>query len=210
MKRFFKIVIIPLIMLFLTAERCNETTEKARQDMLLNYQKEEIRLKFGSDFLDESSLFAYETAAKQKLTDFADLFRILVDTSLQLTFREKAGEMILSSFHSDSIRVKLAFDPVDISNDISIKNLVRSGLNNRLLQSRFIIDSVRVEEPFRRINEESYKATLNFSQKSEKNSNHLNSGFVIQKNIEVVINKADKIFGPDTLSVWTLYLGKIN
>ena len=58
-------------MLFLTAEKCNETTEIARQEMLLNYQKEEIRLKFGSEFLNESTLLAYEKVAKQKLTDFA-------------------------------------------------------------------------------------------------------------------------------------------
>ena len=100
MTKIFKISTIIFVLFVLCAPSCEDEQETAnREEALLSKTKKNILKEFETDYLDEASLFAYEVKAKQKLSDFADYLRIMTDTSLDMSFRIKAGEMIKKLFN---------------------------------------------------------------------------------------------------------------
>nr|NQU91967.1 hypothetical protein [Bacteroidota bacterium] len=99
MSKYLQISIIILVLFVGYAPSCvDEEAIAIREEAILTEARNDIRTEFETDYLTEASLFAYEATAKQKLSDIADYFHILTDTSLDLSFRTKADEMIQSSF----------------------------------------------------------------------------------------------------------------
>jgi hypothetical protein len=209
MNRILRIAAIPLIILLFTAEQCGEARETTRQEYLLNSRKNEIRSNFESGFLTESSLYEYETAAKQKLKDIADYLQILTDTTAQLPIREKAGEMISGNFISKSSRITLRAKPGGNPTEMIIDSLIRSGLQNSLIFSRFTFDSLKIEQPFHRENEEYYSAALSFIQKFENLQSNALAQTCPTGHLEVCIIKKIKVFGSDSLLVWVMQFRNI-
>lgn len=210
MNTFLKILTIILILLVVYAPSCVDEHEIARQeDVRLNAEKDKIRMEFEKEYLTESELYAYETTAKQKLSDFADYYHIMTDTSLDLSFREKAGEMIKSTFQSDNDNLQLFSLDKDLVKGLEVRNLIKTGMKNKLPHLSFSFDSIVIHEPLRRINNKTYFGVLNFSQNFTNRSIREQTVKSIKRNIDFYVSKEDKVFGKESLKVWNVRLGEI-
>ncbi len=205
--RIFKISTLVVILFVLSAPSCEDEQGAAiREERLLDETRNEIRNEFETEYLTESSLFAYEAAANQKLSDFADYLEILTDTTLDMAFREKASEMIESTFQSDNVSVQL-FEKNE--GEIEVHKLIEDVLENRVLLPHFSFDSVRIHEPLRRIGNTTYSGILKFSQDFTEPTQSGQIVKSVSRNVDIYVVKENKIFGSDTLKIWSVRLGEI-
>ena len=210
MTKYLKISIIILVLFIIYAPSCvDEQAIAHREEAALNETRNEIRAEFETNYLSDTSLFAYETTAKQKLSDFADYLHILTDSSLDVSFRAKAGEMINSSFLSENVVLQLAQQKDGSAGENNVHLLIKNGLENRLSLSLFSFDSIVFDEPLHRDGNISYTGTLTFSQNFTlpgQPKQILNS---VSRSADVYLIMKDKVFGADTLKIWSVQLGEI-
>jgi hypothetical protein len=210
MTKYFKISTIIIVLFVIYAPSCVDEQEKAnREEAILNETRNEIRAEFETDYLTGASLFAYETTAKQKLSDFADYLHVLTDTSLDMSFRAKAGEMIKSTFLSENVTLQLAQQKDIPAEEYNVHLLIKSGLTNQPSAQPFSIDSIVIYKPLHRTGNTGYAGSLTFSQNFTfpgQPGQILNS---ISRSADIHLMKEDKIFGADTLKIWSVQLGEI-
>ena len=210
MTKYLKISIIILVLFVIYAPSCvDEQAEAMREEAILVEVKNDIRAEFETDYLSEASLFAYETTAKQKLSDFVDYLHILTDSSLDVYFRAKAGEMIKSTFLSENVTLQLAQHKKEPAGENNVHRLINNGLENKLSLPPFSIGSIIIDEPLHRNGNTSYTGTLTFSQNFTlpgQPGQILNS---VSRSADVYLINEDKIFGADTLKIWSVRLGEI-
>ncbi len=154
-------------------------------------------------------MFAFETTAEQKLSDFADYLHVLTDTSLDMSFRAKAGEMIKSTFLSENVTLQLAQQKDKPAGEYNVHLIIKSGLENKLSLQPFSFDSIVVYKPLHRAGSTSYAGSLTFLQNFTlpgQPGQMLNS---ISRNADVYLKKEDKIFGAGTLKIWGVQLGEV-
>ena len=203
MVKILKISFLLTALFILCAPSCSdEQAALDREEEVLNSARNELRKEFESDYLDLAALFAHETAAIQKLTDLSDFVKILTDTSLESSFREKAGEMISNTFKSDEVFISLS---PDLQKEISIKFLINSGLQNNLIIPQFHFDSVKVQEPLSRTGNSTYHGKISCCQVFTAEE----QAVYVSKTVELFVSKKAKAFGSDTLKVWNTSLGAI-
>jgi len=209
-KRIFKITLFIFVLLIIGAPSCVDEREAIeREELILTETKENIRKEFETEYLTETSLFAIETVAKQKLSDLADYLRIFTDTSLDYSFRAKAGEMIKNTFQSENIKLQLFDTKKKAIQEMDVAQLISMGIENKLTLPVFTFDSISIQEPIQRIANSNYSGTLRFLQNfSDSTSLEQNMNF-ITRTATVYVVKAHKIFGNDTLLVWGVNLGQI-
>lgn len=198
------------MLLIIGAPSCvNEKDAMEREEIMLKETKENIRKEFETEYLTEASLFATETVAKQKLSDLADYLRILTDTSLEYTFRAKAGEMIKNTFQLENIALQLFDAKEKAIQEIDVTQLIFRGLENKLALPFFTFDSISIQVPIHRIGNSNYSGTLKFLQNfTDTTSLQQNMNF-INRTASVYVVKENKIFGSDTLLVWGVWLGQL-
>ena len=210
MTKYLKISTIILVLFVIYAPSCvDEQTIANREEAILVETKNNIRAEFETDYLTGASLFAYETTAKQKLSDFVDYLQILADTSLDVSFRAKAGEMIKNTFLSENVSIQFAQQKDVLSGEYNVLLLIKNGLENKLSLPPFSIDSIIVDEPLHRTGNQSYAGALTFSQNftlPRQPGQILNS---VSRSADVYLMKEYKIFGADTLKIWSVRLGEI-
>jgi hypothetical protein len=210
MIKLIKITTFLLVLFVLCAPSCEDDQVSAnREEAIISGAKKDIRKEFETDYLTEASLYAYEVAAKQKLSDFTYYIDILADTNLDKSFREKAGEMIRSSFFSEQITTNLNDETEEQAGKISVHQLVKLGLDNQLILPTFSIDSILIHEPLHRISNSTYSGILKFTQNFSEDSL---SGILINqktRTADIYVQKEVKIFGTDTLKIWNVRLGEI-
>lgn len=210
MRIYFKITVIIFVLFIAYAPSCVDEQEEAiREEAILSASKNAIRTEFETDYLTESSLFAYETTAKQKLSDLADYFHIMTDTLLDMSFRVKASEMIKSTFQSENetiLRIEQDKEPVK---ELNVRFLIKKGLEDKLTHLHFTFDSIRIYEPLHRIDDKTYTGILIFSQNFTDTAipEHITES--IRRNADIWVLKEDKIFGTDSLRIWNVHLGNI-
>lgn len=205
MSKILKISVLMLVLFTLCAPSCVDEQAALHEEAILTEARNDIRAKFETDYLNETSLFAYEKTAKQKLADLADYLNLLTDTSLDLTFRIKAGKMIKNTFTSEQSFVMLnIYDKA-----LDVEQLIGQGLENKLSPLFFSIDSIRNQEPFHRIGDSKYSGILQFSQKNTDLSKPNLAPFSTHKIVEMYLINESKAFGSDTLKVWNVRLGNI-
>jgi predicted DNA-binding protein YlxM (UPF0122 family) len=209
MKKSIWIAGILLLFVILKSESCGELNEGADQQNLLNQYRNEIRSLFETAELNDQALFEFEQAAKQKLADFADYLQILSDTSFRKPYREKAGEMILQMFISDTIRVRILSHNQKPDCETNVSQLVKKGLNNEIPLLHFDCDSVQVLRYFNRTAVDVYSAEFSFIERWFSGKEIAETGLLKRKIVKVYILKGNKIFPPDTLSLWQVYLGGV-
>jgi hypothetical protein len=210
MRRFLIAFALALAYLLLCSKACDDNVqenEKMEQDKVIAV-RDSIRDEFETDYLSEGSLYALEATARQKLSDFADYIQIMTDTTLDNSFKEKAGDMIKKMFISENVRLRFFLQENRKEKKLTVKELLADGLTTPYASARFIFDSIEVQEPLQRINTGTYSGRLSFYQKFTGYSLHdtltTNSK---RTTIDVFAMKVDKIFGDDTLSVWGVFLG---
>lgn len=210
MAKIFKISTIILVLIVICAPSCEDEQETANRDnAMLKTTQAEIRKEFEKDYLDDVSLFAYEATAKQKLSDLADYLQILVDTSLDISFRIKAGELIKGTFLSDKINLLLIQQELKEGKESKVQSIIKKGLNNKLKLQAFSVDSIHILEPLHRIGNNTYTGNLKFCQvftNPSQTEQKINSE---SRNADIFLVKDDKIFGTDTLKIWSVRLGEI-
>jgi hypothetical protein len=210
MDKYLKISILAFVLFVIYAPSCvDEEAQAIREESLLTGARNDIRAEFEADYLSEAALFAYESTAKQKLTDCIDYLHILADTSLDMYFRLKAGEMIESSFITENVEVQLSQPGDKWSKKLEIQKLVKKGLKDELSFLDFSVDSIRVIQPLQRTGDDSYSGKLRFSQNFYNPDNSGTETKTISRSLNVFVIKEDKIFGSDTLRVWSVKLGNI-
>lgn len=203
MVKILKISFLLIALFILCAPSCSdEQAALDREEEVLNSARNELRKEFESDYLDQAALFAQETTAIQKLTDLPDFVKILTDTSLESSFREKAGEMILNTFKSEEILITLS---PELQKEISIKFLISSGLQNNLFVPQFHFDSIKVQEPLSRTGNSIYTGRIGCLQVFTVEDQTVK----VSRTVELFVSKKAKAFGNDTLKVWNTTLGAI-
>lgn len=210
MARILKISTLLFALFVLCAPSCEDEQEIAiREASLLNASKNEIREEFEKEYLTEASLYAYETAAKQKLSDLADYFNILADTSLDFSFRSTAAEMIKSTFQSENISLQFSVDIEKPREEIEVHQLISDGLENKLVLTTFTFDSIQTYEPIHRIGNSTYSGILSFKQNFNSKTSADQIRTSLNRKADISLKKETKIFGNDTLSVWEVRLGVV-
>jgi len=210
MIKIFKISTIIFVLLIICAPSCEDEQETAnREEAILTAAKNDIRTEFETDYLNEASLFAYETTAKQKVSDLADYIYIMTDTSLDMSFRIKASEIIKGAFLSENITLRLFLQEDNPVNKLEIYSLSKMGLENKLPLLPFTFDSIYVYEPLHRIDNMTYAGVIRFSQKFTDTVIPEQVIKSIKRNSNFYVVKEDKVFGTDSLNVWTVRLGEI-
>lgn len=198
------------MLLIIGAPSCMDEEEMARQEQAaLEEVREGIRNEFETEYLTEASLYAYETTAKQKLTDLFDYIQIMTDTSLDMSFRIKASEMIRNTFLSENVTVAVTEENKDASNEQKVSHLVRKGLKNKLPALYYSVDSIQVFEPLHRIDNKTYSGILWFLQSFTEPANSEQGVSSIKRFTHFYVLKEDKVFGTDSLKIWNIRLGQI-
>lgn len=210
MNTVYKISAIILIVLVVSAPSCVDEKEIAMlEEVSMNAEKDEIRMEFEKEYLTETELYAFEITAKQKLSDFADYFNIMTDTSLDLSFRGKAGEMIKNTFQSDNSNLELFGLDKDQVKGLEVGVLIKKGMKNKLPHLNFSFDSMVINKPLHRINNTTYSGILSFSQNFSNPSTPEQTIKSIKRNIDFYVVKENKLFGTDSLNIWNVRLGEI-
>lgn len=210
MNKLIQILTFILMLLVIGAPSCVDEEEIARQEQTaLEEVREDIRNEFKTDYLTEVSLYAYETTAKQKLTDLFDYIQIMTDTSLDMSFRIKASEMIQNTFLSENVTVAVSGENKNASSEQKVSHLVRKGLKNKLPSIYYSIDSIQVFEPLHRIDDKTYSGILYFLQNFMDPANAEQRITSIKRFTDFYVVKENKVFGTDSLNVWNVRLGEI-
>jgi len=210
MSKYLKIPVIILVLFITYAPSCvDEEAIAKRDEEALNETKNEIRTEFETEYLTETSIFAYETTAKQKLSDLADYLHIMTDTSLDMSFRVKAGEMIKSTFQSENITLRLIGPDEGPVKKLKVHHLIKKGLENKLPHLPFTFDSIYIHELLHRINNTTYSGVLRFSQNFTDPATPEQITKSIRRNTDFWVVKEEKVFGTDSLKIWNVRLGDI-
>lgn len=207
MTKYFKILATVFVLFTLYAPSCvNEEELSRREEALVKEAKEDVLLEFASQDLSETSLFVYEASAKQKINELEDYIKLLADTTLAVSFREKAGEMIKDNFISEKVMIRLRMHDI-FAEKVSLQEYINQVLNNKIINSSFTFDSIFTLQPLHKAGDDFYTGKLQFTQ----NASHLyqSTQVIITTDMEVDIFliKEAKIFGSDTLYVWNVRLG---
>lgn len=207
MIKYLKILVISIFIFTLYAPSCvNEDELMMREEALVEVAKNEIREEFEKENLSELSLVVFEASAKQKLSDLADYLKILSDTILDISYREKAEGMISKSFISDSVDV--AFSMHDLSSEkIQLLNYLQKALDNNVILPPFSFDSIKITQHLHKEANETYVGKLSYIQKTIYFSRH-SITYVIKK-ADFYLKKEEKVFGTDTTKVWNIRFGDI-
>ncbi len=207
--KYLKILTAFFILFALYAPSCvNEEEMNRREEIILNEVKSDIRMEFETDELTVTSLFVYERTAKQKLSDFADYLYVLSDTALDISFREKAGEVINRSFLNENMGIQLREKNNDTV-EIPIHLFIDHVLNESFILSSFSIDSINIYKPLQRSDDSIYSGMLNFSQNFISPSHVKEFPHSIKRTIQYYLIKEEKVFGSDTLKVWNIRFGEV-
>lgn len=188
MKRYLVIPGALFVFILFSAKTCKEdphSLSSTEEDALFRVM-DSVKNEFGTGYLEEGSLFVFTQKAEQKLRDYSDYRHIAGDTSLDTAFRAQASLMIKDLFYT-------GMEPAGSSPGLVIR-----------------IDSVWLIEPLHRTGPALYKGVLGFREESLRNYGQDSMTITpSMKKVEILATKAKKLFGADTLKVWTLFLGKI-
>ncbi len=209
MNRFFKIITIILVLLANCAPSCVDEHEIAlREDAVLEEARHNIRREFESEYLSGASLLAFENAAKQKLTDLSDYLNILADTSLDISFREKAGEMVQGIFISENVFISIQTEGNDGPMKTDVGHFVKLETSGKISTPPFSFDSIVTIVPLRKSKGESFTGKLSFIQYFF-NSSQTKHNNKVKRQADFYLLKEIKIFDSDTLRAWNVLLGEI-
>jgi len=209
MVKLLKILALISLIVCLGAPSCgDEQFSASRGENEIRISRESIMREFEADDLTDASLKAYQAAAMQKLSDFPDFIRMLIDTALDITFRKHAGELLKEIFISDSISVQITTEPIE--KPWSVSNLIEDGLNNRVTIRAFSIDSVYVKEQPIRIGPSGYKGIIEGYQIFSSEPGIVDNKSSRLIHAEFFLTRSKKVFGSDTFLVWSASLGEIS
>jgi hypothetical protein len=210
MSRLFKISGL-ILLYFLTCgkscdnqEQFDATTEQQR----VKTGTDSLHTAFGSDTLSPTALQAFSVTAKVKFSDLFDYMRILNDSNAAEPFRDKAEVMIHSLFQSENSVFQLMNPDNSVCEEVPVKQLF-SGKTSLAGFGPVVSDSIRIVVAPDRLGNGTYIGKLSYRniRQGTKSTGKADPARC-SVNLEFLITKHDKIFGPDTLSIWEVFLGR--
>lgn len=182
--------ILALVYLVCGSRSCtdgSQTPEQRQFERIIALQDSVIR-SFNKEELSEPDLRLFEHAAMQILLDWADYMRINKDTTSDHVFREQAGQMARSFFISDEWANKME--------------------DSNFHSGSFSLDSVSADHLVLRTSDNQYIGSLNYCrvQDDPMGSGSLNT----YGKLPFCAVRTEKIFGTDTLKVWSVFLGELS
>ena len=209
MIKYIKILGFFLILFAIMAPSCNEEGSSTREEALLNDMKKDIYSEFEANTLSETSLSVFEAKAIQQLCDMVDYLEVLKNSTLDISFRVKAREMIERSFISKDVNIIFSYPASNTSKRKTINEFLESALADDWRFSNLTFDSISVSKPLSRIADDSYKGSLKFQQKLLCSTLSEKRMYSFEKVAVFYLLKEKKIFGADTLNIWNIRLGEI-
>lgn len=209
MKRIINILIIIVIYLVFSGKSCVDDSERIdRQKQQVRLEKDSIMKVLATESLTEEDLISEEVIAMQKLMDLADYMEIYTDRSLDSSFRNKAGDMILEMFNSQNNRLFFGPERKVKMKQVTLKEFLEKGFGDEFDRVKIDIDSVKVIAPLILSEGKGYSgklsARLSFIGYSSADS-------LVQPvrpwNIDFYSTRRVKSFGRDTLAVRAVCLG---
>lgn len=211
MNKLVKLLISAMVLASIYAPSCSDQDSGSADDeSRLNQSIDSISETFGSSILDDWEFDVFERKAKQKLADFADYLNVLSDTTIDMVFREKSGELIRKMFISKDVVLHLSRPQETDGVDYHPDQLVSAGLSNKLDFYSCALDSVSMNHPFKKINSFEYITKFNFDLNARKGKSNSIPTFTRIKNIQVFLLNETKVIGNHRISTWNVKLGDIN
>ncbi|MDX2442785.1 MAG: hypothetical protein QNK30_03185 [Bacteroidales bacterium] len=181
-----------------------ETVVNARKDII-----EEIEKEFEASALQEDQLLAFEERGKDKLQDLADYLNILSNKDFDVSFRNQARKMIMVQFieesQVDSELLGLPDDP-----DYNLFDFLDEINTMEYGETRFVVNEIRITDSLEISESGVYSGSISFSRKvfgkTGQDSLLISSG---DDKIDIILQRAQKVFGNDTLNVWGVKFGDI-
>jgi hypothetical protein len=212
MSRWFYGILFLITVIICSADGCDEDPEiiALREVQYTTGRIDSVRFTFTADSITFNELKAYETTARQKLSDLSDYLNIITDTTLDLRIRQQAYNMILDLFIPGEPVVKqLAAICPDWKS--ASEDLLHFQGTPEVAPCRIRPSGIIISEPFARKNDSTYKGTLSFYQQ-----NHLPVKVPEEQyptgsyTIDIYLIRNIKTFGSQHLKVWDTYLGHID
>ncbi|MEN8118531.1 MAG: hypothetical protein ABFS16_16225 [Bacteroidota bacterium] len=199
MEKYFKILSLIMLLFLLTAEDCADNGELSREaEMTEMFNK--IESEFRSDEPESELLDAFEKRAIQILVDLNDYLSLYSQKDIAPEFRKQANHLINGFFVKES----------DVQDFYKILNLKEDTVNSLLLYPEQIwtttFDSVLISNRLVKNDNTTYLGEISFTQKEYSDSVLINS---FNRQMELVLMKAEKQFGSKTEEVWEVYLGGV-
>lgn len=209
MKRALKITALALVYLFLCGKSCQDDQEiTLRQEEEVAAIKDSLRSEFETEYLSEESRFALEASAIQKIKDLADYLTIFLDPAMDSLFRQQAAGMITGMFHSMDAELSIGFPPTDNETSGKVRDIFGEMGWHGWQSIAIEFDSLTVPDHLQRSGTGSYHGKIRGHQKlTFKPVFDSVSSFHDPVTIHISASQEEKIFGPDTLRVWSIFLG---
>jgi hypothetical protein len=210
MNRIFNLFFLFALLMVIYAHSCAEEGSYT-EERAITILSDSISSEFEKGNLSESSFNAFEITAKLKLHDFVDYYNTLADTNINSTFRIKAGDLIRDIFVGDSVGIQLSGCEISgKGQSVTVDKLITNCLLNQKPFDRLKIDSIRQGRLFEKVSDKKYFSTLKFIQIEQCSQISVNQNIAIRKEVEIYVLKELKLFGSDTLNIWTVHLGRIS
>ncbi len=210
MNKLLNIFVGSLVLIVIYAHSCAGEDESAVNDeKKITVEIDSISAEFQHNTLSAKSLIAFEANASQKLLDFSDYYNTLSDTGIDSAFKMKTAEMIRGLFVSDTVTHHVYSDLQHSDSKITLNHLLQSAIDGKSLVDKFLIDSIWIDKPFIKTKKQSYQTILYFRQKHIVFDTLTLPSNVEQKEMDVFVQRQNKIFGQDTLKIWGVRLGEI-
>jgi hypothetical protein len=210
MKRKLAVPLVIVVYFLCSGKSCSSGEgEGSRMNAKITMIRDSVMEVFETDYLPDATLHAYELTAKQKLMDLTDYYMILNDTSADPLFRKRAADLIRASFITDQAIFKLNIHNWESS--CRLNEFLREGLANHYPLARVKMETIRIQSPLRRINDTLYTGKLRFGLSTVLSlEDHHKIATPEQRSVEMHVARVKKVFGNDTLRVWSVLLGDMN
>ena len=181
-----------------------ESVLEAREEIIGEIEKE-----FEAPKLQKENLIAFEQRAKEKIVDFADYINIYTNGTYDTSFRDQAKKMVMDQFYGKA-KIKSSIINVKKEDTYNLSSFLAefSHLDFELTQLK--LSDIEISESLKYLDSETYTGSISFSRELLGISGQ-DTIFVSKDldKIEIILNRADKIFGNDTLKVWAVQLGNL-
>jgi hypothetical protein len=206
MRKFYTISLLVSVYLLCSARSCSKGDEGQNH---LEIARDSIRSAFTAADLNPERLEAFRLSAGKRFGDVADYYRIMNDTSTDLTFRQKAASLLKKMFIRDN--TAFIFLQENRKQAMPLSRVIELGLGD-VGQGHFVLTQLAIEkDPFIKTNDTLYTGLLRFTLSASQNGSGNSTGLKpCPVTVKVYLVKARKDFGKESVSVWTLFFGDMN
>jgi hypothetical protein len=209
MKRLFRFSAIIVVYLLSSAKSCDnqEQFDAMRDQRKVKSAMDSIRSEFSAATPSASTLNAFEETAKLRFADFADYLNILADTGVAPAFREHTKQMIRDLFLPGNVVLEFSLDGSKKQEAFTLDALLTEGPPTGIKAHVSCPVKVWVMDDLQAQNDSLFAGRLGFSANTDATSPDPEKYQLSGGSIRFYALKREKLFGKDSLKVWTVLLG---